>query len=120
MSILCNPGAIHPTQREAHAALAEEIFTMVLDVQERESGYAFRLPAETPMLYKLAQFIANERLCCPFFTFTITVNDALWLELSGGEGVKALIQVDILKIIETGNFPKMDDLEAAYIQGTAK
>ena len=114
--IACNPGAIDPADRDAHAVVAEDIFSSstVLEIKELANGYGFRLPLETPMLLKTAQFIANERLCCPFFTFTLVVGEQLWLELSGTPEVKALIQSDILQMIETGDFPTMDELQITY------
>ncbi len=114
--IACNPGAIHPDHRDSHATTAREIFSQssILEVKETANGYAFRFSAETPMLYKVIDFIANERLCCPFFTFTLTIGDEFWLELSGSEEAKTLIQMDILKSVNTGVFPSMLDLQAAY------
>jgi hypothetical protein len=114
--IACNPSAIGATDRDAHGNLAKDIFSpaTILEIKELPNGYGFRLPLETAMLHKTVQFIANERLCCPFFTFTLIVGESLWLELSGTAEVKELIKVDILSIIETGNFPTMDELQAEY------
>jgi hypothetical protein len=114
--IACNPGAIDAADRDDHSNVAKEIFSpaTILEIKELPNGYGFRLPLETDMLHKTVQFIANERLCCPFFTFTLIVGEALWLELSGTAEVKELIKTDILSIIETGNFPTMDALQAEY------
>ncbi len=118
--ILCNPGAIAPAEREAHAAVAQAIFSSstILEIRELANGYGFRLPLEADMLHQVAAWIANERLCCPFFTFTLVVGEQFWLELSGTEAVKALIQVEILPMIETGNFPTMEALQAEYNAAT--
>ena len=114
--IACNPRAIDAANRDAHVDLSKEIFakSTVLEVKELANGYGFRMPLETPMLYKVTQFIANERLCCSFFTFTVIVNDQLWLELTGSGDVKTLIKTDILKIIDTGVFPGLDELQTTY------
>ncbi len=118
--IVCNPGAIDAANRQAHVDLSKEIFSAsnIREVKALANGYAFRLPPETPMLYKVIQFIANERLCCSFFTFTLIVNEAIWLELTGSGEVKALIQSDILKIIDTGVFPTIAELEDVYKAAT--
>lgn len=115
--IICNPGAIAPGEREAHVAASKAIFSpaTILEIRELANGYGFRLPLETPMLYKAAEWIANERLCCPFFTFTLVVGEQLWLELSGTPEVKDVIQSDILAMVDTGDFPT---LEAAYTAAT--
>jgi hypothetical protein len=114
--MVCNPGAIASADRDAHVVVAKDIFSSatILDIKELANGYAFRLPLETPMLYKVTQFIANERLCCPFFTFTLVVGEQLWLQLSGTPEVKALIKTDILSIIETGDFPSLEELQTTY------
>ncbi|MBZ0281557.1 MAG: hypothetical protein K8L97_12530 [Anaerolineae bacterium] len=114
--IACNPKAIGAANRDAHAAVSKSIFSSdtIVEIKELTNGYGFRLPMETPMLYKVVEFVANERLCCPFFTFTLVVGEQFWLELSGGEGVKNIIESDILQIIQTGNFPTMEALETVY------
>jgi hypothetical protein len=114
--IACNPGAIDPAHRDSHVAVAQSIFNreVILEIKELPNGYAFRLPLETPMLYKTVEWIANERLCCPFFTFTLVVGDQLWLELTGTPEVRQIIQADVLQIIETDSFPTLGELEASY------
>jgi hypothetical protein len=118
--IACNPGAINPADRAAHESISKEIFspTTILEVKELSNGYGFRLPLETPMLQKVAAFVANERLCCPFFTFTLVIGEQFWLELTGTPEVKALIKSDILAIIESQKFPTMDELQTAYTAAT--
>jgi hypothetical protein len=122
--IACNPRAIAPAHRGEHAALSQSIFSSetILEVKELENGYGFRLPMDTAMLHKVVSFIANERLCCPFFTFTLVVGEQLWLQLTGTPEVKTLIQSDILGIVQTGVFPTMDALQANYdaVTGTQK
>jgi len=90
--------AIDPAERERHIATAIEVFRAVQLIQELPNGYAFRLPNETSLLLKTAEFIANERLCCPFFGFKVEIEPEggpLWLHLTGSEGVKPFIQAEI-------------------------
>lgn len=114
--IACNPSAIDETNREAHMGVSKSIFSAetILEIKELPSGYGFRLPLETPMIHKVVDFVANERLCCPFFTFTLMISEELWLELSGTPEVKEVIKADILTLIETGRFPTMEALQADY------
>jgi len=45
-----------------------------------------------------AEFIAKERLCCPFFGFAIEIEPeqgALWLSLTGRQRVKPFIRAEI-------------------------
>ncbi|MFL5806860.1 MAG: hypothetical protein ACJ8CR_34670 [Roseiflexaceae bacterium] len=92
--IACDLTAIPAGEREAHELLARQLFfETVPERQELPDGYAFRFRADQYPV--LAEFIANERRCCPFFRFTLEVTPAqgpLWLRLTGGDGVKDFIQ----------------------------
>lgn len=114
--IACNPAAIDPAEREGHVSLGREIFSSsnILEIRELAAGYGFQLPLDTTLLHKTAVWIANERLCCPFFTFKLIVGEKMWLELSGTEGVKELIEMDLLPKIQSGDFPTMDELQAKF------
>jgi hypothetical protein len=65
------------------------------EIQELPDGYAFRYAAdEYP---RVAAFIANERACCPFFTFVLEVppeGRPIWLRITGPDGVKDLLSSD--------------------------
>src|ERR671933_142300 len=94
----CDMDAIAPNDRERHIATASEVFGAVQAIRELPNGYAFRLPNETALLSKSAEYIANERLCCPFFGFTIEVEPEggpIWLHLTGREGIKPFIKAEI-------------------------
>ncbi len=94
----CNMTAIAPAERKEHIAAIEQVFGAVEEIRETSDGYSFRVTNETAMLLKLADFIAKERLCCPFFGFSLQLEPeggALWLSLTGREGVKPFIQAEI-------------------------
>ena len=89
--IACNPNAIPADQRDQWIATGLKVFASALEVQDMPDGFGIRLPADSAMLLKVAQYISNERLCCPFVHFTVEVEPnggSLWLRLTGGEGVK--------------------------------
>jgi hypothetical protein len=90
--------AIPPAERGEHLAAIEEVFGAVREIRELPDGYSFRLENETVWLRKAVDFIVKERLCCPFFGFTLRVEPergALWLSLTGREGVKPFIRAEI-------------------------
>lgn len=99
-SMACNLTAIPAGQRQQHMATAEQLFAAVQETRELPNGYAFRLPQEPDMWLKAAEFIANERLCCPFFGFGLELEPErgpLWLKLTGGTGVKEFLQREFVK-----------------------
>lgn len=66
--LACMQGAIAPGERAAHFSLARRLFGHLAEEPTvLRDGYAFRFaPDALPLL---AQFVANERRCCPFITF---------------------------------------------------
>ena len=93
--LACNPTAIEETEREQHLNTATQVFAAVLERRELPDGYAFRLCEEQTTVLQVAEFITNERRCCPFFHFMLSIEPeggAVWLTLTGLEGVKETIE----------------------------
>ncbi|HLY27215.1 MAG TPA: hypothetical protein VKQ72_12795 [Aggregatilineales bacterium] len=92
--IACDPTAIPAEQRDQWAASGKLVFAAVEEVREFPDGYGLRLPADSAMLLKVAEYISNERLCCPFLRFEIDIQPnrgPIWVRLTGGEAVKEYI-----------------------------
>ena len=93
--IMCVLGALDAKQLERHKELRQQLREKTQEVRELADGYALRLPAENGMILSVAEFITLERLCCPFFSFGLEVGrdeGALWLKLTGREGVKEFLK----------------------------
>lgn len=92
--IACNPNAFNSKQRQEHAAVIRRVFRAVEQVRDLPNGLAFRLPTKMDLALETTKFIMLERICCPFFNFTLQVESsgATWLHLTGGKGVKAFIR----------------------------
>jgi len=94
----CDMTAIVADQRGAHLATINKLFQEVESCRELPNGYSFRLPNESDLLLTVAEFITLERLCCPFFGFGLEVEregGAVWLSLTGRDGVKPFIMAEI-------------------------
>lgn len=94
----CVMDAIPKGEREQHATISAQLLGSIEEVQERVNGYAFRLPTNNDTIATIAEFIRNERLCCPFFTFTVEVEAnarPIWLLITGSEGIKEFIVAEI-------------------------
>jgi hypothetical protein len=95
--IACVPWAIEPVARSAHFALASELFGR--RSEERAvlpNGYAFRFPPTA--LEDVARFVANERKCCPFMSFELSLtpeSGALWLRMTGPEGTRGVLDAEL-------------------------
>jgi hypothetical protein len=94
LPIACDLAAIDADVRSTHLSAAEQLLRYdAAEVRELADGYAFRYTAE--QYSQVTAFIANERLCCPFFTFTLEVapgQGPLWLQISGSEEIKGFLQ----------------------------
>jgi hypothetical protein len=95
--LACVPGAIPAEERPAHFALVAELFaTAVLERTEVPGGYGFRFADER--FESVAKFVANERKCCPFLDFEITVPAAggpVWLRMTGPEGTREFLDAEL-------------------------
>ena len=94
----CDRFALNPEQRKRHFdELGPTLRGLKTGVKELANGYEFRFPMDTRTLQLLAEWVAGERLCCPFFDIEMRVEregGPLWLRLTGREGTKQFIQAD--------------------------
>jgi hypothetical protein len=96
-ALACDLTAIVAAERPAHVARAARLMSEA--VQERVElvdGYAMRYHAGE--YGELAAFIANERLCCPFFRFTLDLSPAqgpIWLHITGSEETKSFLRAEL-------------------------
>ena len=124
-TLACDLTAIPAELREEHVISAPQLFQSAQEVQELPDGYAIRFLNEPGKFMAIATYIENERLCCPFFNFELEIKPnggALWLRLTGGEGVKDLLKAtllennegknDLKKMIQTGGDAHLDEMVA--------
>ncbi|MFH5832925.1 hypothetical protein ACG2F4_14885 [Halalkalibaculum sp. DA3122] len=101
--IACDFSAIDDNEIEEHRENGRAVFEAISEIRETPNGYSFKLPADTDIISRAGAFIARERLCCPFFEFTLTIppdHNPVWLKLTGRQGVKPYIKETLL--------PKLD------------
>ncbi len=94
----CNMSALDAEGRRRHKIVMEQMRAAIKEVKELSDGYGFRLTAEQSTILLTSEFIARERLCCPFFTFELVAEQEdgpLWLHLRGREGVKDFIKIEL-------------------------
>src|SRR5690349_14871964 len=102
-SLACDLTAIPSSVREEHVVSAPQLFAAAQEVLELPNGYAIRFLNEPDRFMTIARFIENERLCCPFFNFGLEIepnSGPIWLRLTGGEGVKEILQTTLFESIE--------------------
>ena len=70
-SFYCNLKALSAKERARHMLLTLEIERARAETIEMGNGFAFRFQDGTVSLADLAEWVAAERKCCPFFDFEI-------------------------------------------------
>ena len=94
--IICNMNVFTPDERDNHIRTTTRLFQAVQAIQEVENGYEFIFPnSNNPEGFtQFAEFIYNERRCCPFLEFTLKISpkdDPISLLLTGPEGTKEFL-----------------------------
>ena len=95
--IYCNIKALNPTERAHHKELTDKLIAARKDTVEMEKGYEFQFFPANVSLAELADWVAAEGKCCPFFDFQIDLEHTgklLCLLLTGEEGIKQFIRVE--------------------------
>ena len=80
-----------------------QVIQAVQNVQEVESGYEFLFPNETNLISKIAEFISNERLCCPFLRFNLSLTsttEPILLLLTGPLGTQEFLREEFSGAIQ--------------------
>jgi hypothetical protein len=94
----CDMSALAPEERPRHLAVLSRLFGLVQGIDDLPNGYAFLLADGPNVLLDVAEFISRERLCCPFFGFSLDVEPqggSVRLHLTGRDGVKPFIRAEI-------------------------
>jgi len=87
-----------PELQKRKATVLLSLQSKMTDRVELTDGYSFRFDGNDETLDELNEFVKTERMCCPFFTFTVIVNGETretWLHLTGPGGVKTFIKQEL-------------------------
>jgi len=93
----CNIKALTPEERMRHKQLSEKLMAVRKEIVETEKGYEFQYSPADASLAELAEWVAAESKCCPFFDFHIDLErerKLVCLRLTGEEGIKAFIRAE--------------------------
>jgi hypothetical protein len=93
LPIACDLGAIDPDRRPVHLARIERLLReLPVAVEALPDGLAFRFDPEHYIT--IAEVVAEERLCCPFFRFVLDVapeRGPVWLRITGPDDARAIL-----------------------------
>ena len=93
--LACNANAFNADQRVRYGELKRALLPKGR-VSDLENGLEIALDADAQTVLNLAEFITLERLCCPFLTFTLEVNQSgTTLKLTGPEGTASFLRHEL-------------------------
>lgn len=94
----CDRLALTAQERKRHfEELGPMLRSLKMGVRELPNGYEFQFPSDPKTFALLAEWVSQERRCCPFFDIDLRLEregGATWLRLTGREGTKQFIEVD--------------------------
>ena len=94
----CNVSALNAAERHRHFdELGPALRTLRTAVRELPNGYEFDFRGDAKTVAMLAEWTAQERLCCPFFDINLRMsaeNGPVTLQLTGRPGTKEFIKAD--------------------------
>ena len=92
--LACDLDAISATERPRYNELRKMLAASAVGKRELPDGIAIKISTDQMALAQLAEWIALERMCCPFFEFKIEVapeSGPVWVSLTGRAGVKEFL-----------------------------
>ena len=93
----CNTKALTAEERARHRQLGDKLLAARKEIVETAKGYEFQFSPADISLAEMAEWVAAESKCCPFFDFHIDLEREgrlLCLRLTGEEGIKAFIRAE--------------------------
>lgn len=95
-AIYCNMDVFTSDERENHIQTTTQLFETVQSMHEAQNGYEFIFPNQgSESIAAFAEFISNERRCCPFLEFTLKIfpmDKPISLLLTGPEGTQEFLR----------------------------
>jgi hypothetical protein len=80
--------------QERRIELKNKIFSQLLKKEELPQGFTFYFNDTEGMAENLTELMLNEKACCPFFKFDLSIllfNKGIALKISGSKAVKEML-----------------------------
>src|SRR5690554_2152114 len=91
----CDMSVLTQSERVRHIDKLNEVFHSVKKIECVSDGYSFLLPNDSNTLISLMELIDKERLCCPFFGFTVEIlpdGGDVWFSITGPGNINEFIK----------------------------
>lgn len=89
--------------RDRNAMILSQFRSTVVETEELQDGYAFRLPSQSESIRLAANLIAAERECCSFLTFSLVAHHnkgQVIVRVTGPSGTKQILRTLLCRTSE--------------------
>jgi hypothetical protein len=93
---VCDLAAIPAAERGAHQQVTRHLVSAATEIRESGEGFSLRLSADE--YDAVTQFVARERLCCPFLKFVVVAapeRGNVELRITGPTGAREFIRAEL-------------------------
>ena len=97
----CDLTVFNIRERIKHVALAKSLLGKARQLIEHDDGFTFIFEQSPALEMKIAEWVTNEKRCCPFFSFEFSRADmppSLRLRISGPSGAKEILRIGLKKM----------------------
>jgi hypothetical protein len=98
--IACDLTVFSISERIKHITLAKSLLGQARQVIEHNDGFTLVFEQSARLETKIADWVSNEKRCCPFFSFELSKADtppSLRLRISGPNGAKEILRTGLTK-----------------------
>ena len=84
--------------RDREARLLTQFNALIVETEELQDGYTFRLPGDGQWIGLVAELMVAERECCPFLTFELAAlpnKGPVTVRVTGPAGTKEFLRTII-------------------------
>ena len=99
--LVCDMSVFTPAERDRHVQNTRDLLTSLQAIHKTAEGCEFVFPNGSGSIARLAEFIVNEQLCCPFLEFTMKIGPAdtpVSLTLTGPEGTREFLREEFSEV----------------------
>jgi len=89
-----------PELRDREATLLAQFRSAVIETEELQQGYAFRLPGDGESIGLIAALMVAERECCPFLAFEVAALPNMGpviVRVTGPAGTKEFLRTVLIQ-----------------------
>ena len=101
----CNLTVFNTEERTKFPAQTQVLLADAQKIRELKNGFAIQFCDQPEQRAQIEDFIKRESQCCSFLEFNLTHDtdsETIWLHITGENGVKEFLQIELANIQNEG------------------